>query len=406
MSQVRNRYTFWLYTAGAAAARTGDEMSGPALLLAGLAATGSAAAGSSLLAGVTVTAALGGPLLGAVLDRSPRPGRVLARALAGYAAGLLVVVACLGRVPLAVPVAVAVGAGLLGPALSGGWTSQLPRVVPSAGLPRANAVDAMTFNVAGLVGPALAGVVAAAAGATGGVLVAAALIALALPACVAALPARPVAGARRPVGEPLGATMAAGFRAIGHTPALARATVVTVVSCAGQGMLVACVPPLGLRAYGSADRGAPLLAVLAAAALTANAVLARRPPRWRPDTVIAGSTVVLAAALALAASGHPVGLVAAVVLAGLGEGPQLTALFAVRHRDAPDGLRGQVFSTGASLKITAFALGAAAAGPLADRTTAGALLTAAAVQALAFGCHAALTARGRAVSAAAPRSPR
>ncbi|TYB46216.1 MFS transporter [Actinomadura chibensis] len=383
---VRNRYALGLYTAGAAAARTGDEMSGPALMLAGLAATGSAAAGSFLLAGVTITAAAGGPLLGAVLDRSPRPGRVLGRALAGYAAALVVVLLCVGRAPLAVPVAVAAGAGLLGPALSGGWTSQLPRVVPPDGLARANAFDAMTYNAAGLVGPALAGLVAAAAGASGAVAASAALIVLALPA----VPRDP-GGAR--AAEPIGAALAAGFRAIARTPALTRATVVTVVSCAGQGMLVACVPPLGLRAFGAADRGTMLLAVLAAAALAANAVLARRPARWRPDAVIAGSTVVLAGALVLAASCHPVALVAAAVLAGLGEGPQLTALFAVRHREAPEGLRGQIFTTGASLKITAFALGAAVAGPLADRALPAALLAAAGVQVVAFVAYHCLTPR-------------
>ncbi|GAA3081341.1 hypothetical protein GCM10020000_79050 [Streptomyces olivoverticillatus] len=50
-------------------------------------------------------------------------------------------------------------------------------------------------------------------------------------------------------------------------------------------------------------------------------------------------------------------LIVAVFVAGIGEGPQLAALFAVRHREAPEHLRGQIFTTGASLKITGFALG-------------------------------------------------
>lgn len=292
--------------------------------------------------------------------------------------------------------AVAVGAGLLGPALSGGWTSQLPRVVPPDGLPRANALDAMTYNVAGLVGPALAGAVTGTAGATGAVVASALLILIALPACSIALPACSVAlpsasgaGVRNP--EPVAATLAAGFRALVHTPSLTRATAVSVISCAGQGMLIACVPPLGLRAFGSADRGTMLLAVLAGAALAANATLSRRPARWRPDSVIAASTAVLAVALVLAASCHPVALAGAAVLAGLGEGPQLTALFAVRHREAPEGMRGQVFTTGASLKITAFALGAALAGLLVDLSLPGTLLTAAGLQGLALLTYALLT---------------
>lgn len=75
-------------------------------------------------------------------------------------------------------------------------------------------------------------------------------------------------------------------------------------------------------------------------------------------------------------------LVAAAV-AGLGEGPQLTGLFTVRNREAPEHLRAQVFTTGASLKITGFALGTAAAGPLATWSLSGCLVAAAGIRALA-----------------------
>ncbi|NLU68354.1 hypothetical protein HCC30_13925 [Streptomyces sp. HNM0574] len=92
------------------------------------------------------------------------------------------------------------------------------------------------------------------------------------------------------------------------------------------------------------------------------------------------STLPLAAALLLAATAGPVLLVVAMVVAGLGEGPQLTALFAVRHREAPECLRGQIFTTGAGLKITGFALGAGLAGPLAARSLSGALVVAAGCQ--------------------------
>ncbi|MDF2711095.1 MAG: hypothetical protein K0R62_6747, partial [Nonomuraea muscovyensis] len=65
------------------------------------------------------------------------------------------------------------------------------------------------------------------------------------------------------------------------------------------------------------------------------------------------------------------------------EGPQLTALLAVRHREAPSRLRGQIFTTGASLKITSYAGGAALAGPLAAYDLGVALLAGAALQILA-----------------------
>ncbi|MFC5155777.1 MFS transporter [Streptomyces amakusaensis] len=378
MEKRYQRHRLWSWTAGAAAARTGDEMSGPALLLAGLAATGSPASASALLAGATAAAAVGGPLVGVLLDRSPAPGRLLAAALAGHALALTAVLGCLGRVPLGWTVLIAAGAGLLAPALSGGWSARLPSVVPASALPRAGALDALTFNAAALAGPALAGGTARLAGAPAGVAVSAALICLALPAALR-LPRR-TAGAPP---YPLAAEIAAGFRAVARVPPLARATAVTTISCAGEGMLVACAPLLGERALGGAGHGALLLAGIAAVALAAGALSVRRPVHPSPDTVVPVSALLLAAATALAATGDPVSLAVAVPLAGIGQGTQLTALFAIRHREAPARLRGQVFTTGASLKLTGFAAGAALAGPLALWSLPGALLTAAAVQLLA-----------------------
>ncbi|MGA5218246.1 MFS transporter [Streptomyces cinereoruber] len=462
---MKRRYSFPVHLAGAAVARTGDEMAGPALVLAGFALTGSAADASLLLAGVTVSSVLGGPVLGSLLDRAERPGRLLAAALALYAAGLTAVLVGLGRLPFALTLAAAVLTGLLGPALSGGWTAQLPAVVRDDRLDRANALDAMTFGAAGLAGPALAGGTAEALGAPTAVVLSAALVALALPAAWA-LPARtdptpksPARGGRpRPVPSGpapsgpvppvpvlsgpappvpvssgpvppgsapsvpvppvvpapsgpvvgpaaglvvgLAVDLAAGLRAVVRSPALARATLTSVVSCTAQGMLTACLALLGERVLGGAGRGAMLLSCAAVSALAANAVLARFPRAIAPDTLLWTGALLQAAAPAAAVLGHPTALVAAAFVAGIGEGPQLTALFAVRHREAPERLRSQIFTTGAGLKITGFALGAVAAGPVAARSLTGALLLAtgtAVLAALAF--FAVPAPRGRAAPA-------
>lgn len=375
------RYGVWWYLAGAAAARTGDEMSGPALLLAEFAATGSASAASSLLAAVTVAAAAGGPVLGALLDRSARPGALLACSLAAYAAALTGVLVGLGRLPFGVVLAVAVLAGLPAAALSGGWTAQLPGVAAPAALPRANALDAATFGLASLLGPALAGAVTEAAGAPASVAASIALICLAL-APAWGLPARrdPAQG---PPATSIGADLAAGFLAVVRIRPLTRATTASVISCAAEGVFTACTPLLGRRVLGGADRGALLLSAVAASALVTGAVLSRRPLRREPQAVIRGGTLVLAAALLLAATCRAVPLITAAVLCGVGQGPLLIAVFAVRHREAPGRLRGQVFTTGASLKLTAFAVGAGLAGPLAARSLPGALLIAAGAEVLA-----------------------
>jgi hypothetical protein len=350
-------------------------MSGPALLLAALAVTGSTMDASTLLAAITVSAAIGGPLLGALLDRAVRPGRLLAGALALYATGLTAILAGLGRLPMACTVPLAVLTGLLGPALSGGWTAQLPRVTADARLPRANALDAMTFAVASLAGPALAGGAAELLGASTAVAVSAALITAAVPVAWR-LPVR-AAPDRDTRPAPVAGALAAGFRVVLRRPLLARATLISVLCCLAQGILAACVPLLGAQLLGAAGRGVLLFSCAALSALAANAVLARHPRAVAPDTVVRAGALVQAAALTLATTGRPAALVVAVLLLGVGEGPQLTALFAVRHREAPEHLRGQVFTTGASLKISAFALGVAVAGPLTTWSLPGALTVAA-----------------------------
>ncbi|MFD7421329.1 MFS transporter [Streptomyces californicus] len=489
---MRKRYSLRRYLVGAVVARAGDEMAGPALMLAGFAVAGSSVEASSLLAGITLSAAVGGPLLGALLDRAARPGRLLAGALVLYATGLGAILAGLGRLPFAVTVLIAAVTGLAGPALSGGWTAQLPGVVPGDRLPRANALDAMTFSAAALTGPALAGGVAEAAGAPWAVVASVMLVALALPAAWT-LPARPPVrptrareeGAARPVrpvcpggmgpperssrarppepsararppkrsarpvcpGEaappehparerepersarpdvvkppgrpargrqpgrsartrggrgdrgtrtaPMAGDLLAGVRIIVARPALARATLASTVSCVAQGMLTACVPLLGERVLGGAGRGAALLSCAAVSALLATAVLARFPRALAPGTVIWAGALVQATALASAATGSPLVLVVAFLATGCAEGPQLAALFTVRHREVPERLRGQVFTTGASVKITGFAVGAATAGPLATRSLPAALLLAAAVAAAAAPAYFAIRADRR-----------
>jgi MFS family permease len=385
-------------------ARAADEMSAPALLLLGLAVTGSAQTASALYAGLTVSSAAGGPVLGALLDRAGRPGRLLAGTLAGYAAGLAVIALSLGHIPLAVVVAVAVLAGFLAPSLTGGWTSRLPDVAEPDRLVAGYSLDAGTYSAAALGGPALAGLVAGLAGAGWAMAAVTALLLLAVPAAWR-LPARETgqAGGGVPATS-LAGDLRAGFAAITRTRPLLRITVCSVVAYLGVGMLVVACPLLGETYLGGASRGALLLSVLAAASLVTNAVLSRWPAALAPDTMFALATGLAGVAyLGLAIAPGAGWVVAAVAVAGVADGPQLAAIFAVRHRETPQRLRGQVFTTAASLKITAGAAGAALAGVLAGHAAGPAhpaahspellLIVAAATQAAALAAFAGLSAR-------------
>jgi MFS family permease len=390
------------YLAGTIVARAGGEMSGPAVLLLSFAASGAAATGSVLLASLTLASAMGGPVLGTLLDRSRRPDRLLAGALAAYALGIAALAVTAGRLPLPAVVPIALAAGVSFPAVEGGWTSQLPRIVTVSDLPRASALDALTYDAGSLAGPALAAVATAWVGARLAVGMAAALVGITVPVALtifrasatAALPrtaARSSAAGHRP--DSPARQLAAGFAAIVRRRALLRATVTSAVSYVGIGMLIVCCPLLGRQRLGGEDHGALLISAMAVTSLAANALLANRHWRSRPDTRVLTSTLFIGAGIAAAAMASGWLVVLAVAVAGVGSGPQLTALFEVRHREAPEHMRGQIFTTAASLKIAGFAAGAALAGPLAGRSLTACLLIAAGIEAAAAAAYLACTRR-------------
>ena len=289
----------WPYLGGTSASRAGDEMTAPALLLLGFALTGRPGTGSELLASLTIAAAAGGPLFGALLDRGPRPDRVLAVTLAGYALGIIALAVAAGRLALPLVVLIALAAGLFSPAVAGGWTSQLPRIVTGPALDRGFALDAMTYSAASLAGPALAALIAVALGARTAVISSAVLVALAVPSArwLSRFPPPPARGPRPAPHR----QVSAGFAAIIARPPLLRATVTSVVSYAGIGMLLVCCPLLGAQRLGGPARGALLISAMAAASLAVNAILARWPPRGQPDIRVLLSTLVIAVSVAAAA---------------------------------------------------------------------------------------------------------
>jgi MFS family permease len=378
------RYKPVVYLTGATIARTADDMSGPALLLLGLAVLGSTQAASVLYAALTISAAMGGPLLGVLLDRATHPGRLLAWALIGYSGGLAFIAGALGHAPFVTVVAVAVAAGFFAPALSGGWTSRLEDVMPAHQLIRGHSLDAATYNAASLVGPALAGVVTAGAGPWWAMAAAAGLLVLAAPAAWT-LP-RPAQG-HSDSRPSVMADLIAGLTAITHTPPLLRVTLASATAYLGTGMLVVACPLLGSQYLGGAGRGGLLLSVLAVASLIATTVTARWPLPLRPDLIFLSATAIAGCGLlGLALVSNATLVIAAVAVVGIADGPQLAAVFAIRHLESPPRLRGQVFTTGASLKITAGALGAVLAGALAEQSTTLLIAVAAATQMTALIC--------------------
>jgi predicted MFS family arabinose efflux permease len=269
----------------------------------------------------------------------------------------------------------------------------IPLLVPERLLPRANALEASSFNTAAIAGPAVAGAVAATAGAAWAVLAEALLAGLALPA-IARMPR-----AAAPAGDhptPLGTAIRQGLGQLVRTPVLRGVTVATAVGLGGTGLLTLAMPFWAER-LGAGRAGAGYLWAALEAGAIAGALAAARPTAaWPPQRVVLAGLglfglVVVAWPLAPA---FAVALVL-VALAGMVEGPAFAATFATRQRWSPPPLRGQIFTTAASVKLGAFAVGSAVAGPVLELADVGGTLVAVgAVQLLAVALGWAAGARG------------
>ena len=374
-------------------ARLASEMFPVAAVLLVLDRTGRPGLAGAVVAATTLPAVVTGPVLGAWLDRTSRRRLALASNQVLLAASLLGILATAGRAPGWALLLLAALAGVTGPLATGGYTSMIPVLVPERLLARANALEATSFNTAAITGPAVAGVVAATAGPAGAVLAEAALAGLALPA-IARMPRVAAPAGDHPA--PLATAIGQGLAHLARTPVLRGVTVATAVGMGGTGLLTLALPFWAER-LGAGRAGAGYLWAALETGAIAGALAAARPTAaWPPQRVVLAGLGLFGLVLAAwpLAPSFPAAL-ALVALAGLAEGPAFAATFATRQRWSPPSLRGQIFTTAASLKLGAFAVGSALAGPVLSRAdVAGTLVAVGTIQLLAVGLGHAAGARG------------
>jgi hypothetical protein len=188
-------------------------------------------------------------------------------------------------------------------------------------------------------------------------------------------------------------------------PALASVTAGTAIGQLGSGALPIVAALLAVRAHDAALTGIALSAGAVGNLLGALAYTPHPIRRWRPEVVVAGCLLLMAAPFALLPLAGPRWLqLFLFAVAGSLFGPLTTALFTVRDREAPPAVRTQIFTIGAGMKVTAAAAGAALAGLATSIGIAGLLLAIAACQVLAGGTAAALL-RRRPAPPASPAPP-
>jgi MFS family permease len=335
------------YLIAAFTARLADAMWLAPLLLV-LDRTDSPGRAGLVLSAATLPSLVTAPLLGAWLDSHPRRRAAIAVHLVVLAGGL---VALLAGLPA---IACAFVAGLLTPLVTGGFSSMVPSFGHDT---RGSALDSMTYNVAAVAGPALAGAVAF-AGPEPAVALQAAIALAGLP-LVLSLPASAdgVVSTTR-----LWPALREGIGYLVTVGPLRAVTLITALGQVGWGMVSVLAPVLAVAL--GAERGAAglILAAVAVGALGGAALL----PRLRADLfrlVLAGMLAQGAALALLAlAPGLALGLAAA-VLAVAANGLTAATMFTARSRWSPPHLHAQVFTSAAGLRTGLYALGAALAGP-------------------------------------------
>jgi hypothetical protein len=359
------------YVVAALLARTGDEGAKLAVMLLAL-AVATPGVGGFGVACLMVPHVLAAPLMGRLIDRSSRPNRVLALATIAFGVLLSAASAGLGRLPDLAVMGLLLAAGTFGPAITGGLSSLVRHLNPETRLPRAFGVDSLTYNLGGMVGPAVAATVAVNLPREACYLVAGIVAAAAIPLLLLKPAVAPAAGAGSQ------ASLLGGLHSITGDRRLALATAATSIAQIGFGALAVAIP---IRAH---NLDQPVWAGGWFTAMAGGALLGSLVWSFRPAPAHVANRVVMTA---LAASGaaligvallrDPWLVTGAMALAGIANGPQFCALQLVRDQGSRDEDRAGVFTLAAGVKVAASALGTAVAGQLAGLPTTGLLLGAA-----------------------------
>jgi MFS family permease len=356
----------WL---GATASNLGDGMTYVALTWLVAARPGGTAQLGLLAVCYTAPVLLGGWAVGPLLDRLDKRTVLIADSvIRALAVASVPAAAALGSVPGWLPFAVAAAYGALKMVPLAGFPAAIPYLVDDRHLETANALESFGFSVAGVVGPAAAGLLVGWLGAPNVLLVdCASFLVFALTAALV----RPLRPRRDPV------------RRYGSLRGLARDRVIVTTTLAfmafnvAEGMLLVAAPWLALHRLGGATALGALLAVLAVGELAGAAVAGRRAPHRR----LAGLGVAQAAGalgfLAILATTPVVGL-GFLVVGGFGAAMTVWAQ-ALRMRRIPAELHGRAFAVLRTSMQATPPLGAALVTPLlvhAQQTAAALVMTA------------------------------
>lgn len=319
--------------------------------------TGDLALGAALVALALVPGIVAAPLVGALLDAAHRP-RILMMVAAAGTALAYAVTAALDPVPVWAVALALVISGLLNPFGFGGLSSFV--APPGSDARRAFALDALSYNLGGVVGPALVAVLAPTVGSRWAML-AMAVIALASLAAYPLLHMQPRAAERKPLLR----SMAAGIVAMTTYRRLAVVTVSGTLAEFGRGIMPIAAIGIAVLATGDAAMSAMIVTGFAIGALIGTMIEPVRPHWWSPQATMGIGFALTGLATLAAAIDLGIGWTIALVgLSGLCTAAPTAAMLLLRRDESPHDVVAQVFTVGAALRTAASAGGTALAGIL------------------------------------------
>lgn len=246
------------------------------------------------------------------------------------------------------------------------WRAILPELVPKDDLAAASALNGIEFNLARAVGPALAGVVIAAAG------VAAAFVANVASffgvILVVAKWKRPIRKRSAPPETLAGATVAA-IRYVRNSPEILTVVVRTGIVMFFSSALFALLPSVARGVNKSAVGYGVLLGCFGVGAIAGAFVMQWARGRWSTEAVVSAGVILLGFALITMSTLHRLSTLSPVLLIGGAAWVIFISLInALVQNLAPDWVRARVLAIFILVYQGSFAGGSAFWGALAQRT--------------------------------------
>ena len=248
--------------------------------------------------------------------------------------------------------------------LSPAWNSAIGDSIPRAELPQAITAISIAYNAARAVGPALAGVVFALAGA-GWIFLLAVLSTLAMIWGVRRWPPLPHPPSRLPP-ERLWGGMLSALRFARHSEAILAQLVRTLAYSVAGSALWALLPSIAQRQLGLGAAGFGLLmGCMGGGAVAAGLVVARLRERAGLERLVAGGSVLFALVMLIAAFSHSRPLVYAALVVGGGAWMSVMTTFnTATQTSAPPWVRARATALHTLSALGAFAIGSAFWGAL------------------------------------------